>query len=251
MDQPVTDQQDAHLAQGGSRPHTVLTMLIHLLHPLMCIVNYQTWAKSTPLISENVRKAYLGLTIISFCGYMLVSSGFYMWAYKLPEPDELAIRRRVYGVVTNLVLSDFPIFLVEVQLMWSKGWLDSIQGATFLCTLLSLLYSLFRIAAFLLVKKQVGGGGLPPIHAQSRGWDGVGGGMGAFGSMRSANDGGGPGGRQQDRGYGRHGSAGGGGGGGGGGDGSNVYQRGGSSASGFPGGGGGSGGVQPRGMGYQ
>ena len=168
---------------GSSRFVTLLTMVIHFVHPLLCIANYLDWVRhqsGADALGENLVTAYLAMSIISALFYLLVSSVFYMWAWRYPEPEEIAKRRRIYGVVTNLIFSDFPIFLVEVQIVWDVGFATGLQGVCFIFTCISMLYSGLRVWTFLMVKvikiQQPVGGNLPPM-AGSRGFDGPTGGM--------------------------------------------------------------------------
>jgi len=100
-----------------------------------------------------------------------------------PQADSLAFRtallrserRRIYGVIVNLIFSDFPIFLVEVNIVWAVGFATGLQATSFLFTCLSLCYSGFRVWTFVMVKvikvQAPAPSNLPPI-AGSRGFDG-------------------------------------------------------------------------------
>ena len=105
-----------------------------------------------------------------------MSSVFYMWAFRYPEPEEIAKRRRIYGVITNLIFSDFPIFLVEVQIVWDVGFVNGLQGTSFVFTCISLLYSGLRVWTFVMVKVikvQAPVVGAQPHVVGSRAFDGV------------------------------------------------------------------------------
>lgn len=140
---------------GSSRFITLLTLVIHFIHPLLCIANYLDWVRyqsGAGALGDRIVIAYLAMSIVSALFYLLVSSVFYMWAWRYPEPEEIAKRRRIYGVVTNLIFSDFPIFLVEVQIVWSVGFATGLQGTCFVFTCLSMLYSALRVWTFAMVK---------------------------------------------------------------------------------------------------
>lgn len=163
---------------GSSRFVTLITLIIHFVHPLLCIANYLDWVrhqKGDDALGERLVQAYLAMSIISALFYLLVSSVFYMWAWRYPEPEEIAKRRRIYGVITNLVFSDFPIFLVEVQIVWDVQFKTGLQGTCFIFTCLSMLYSGLRVWTFIMVKvikvQQPIAGAQPPI-AGARGFDG-------------------------------------------------------------------------------
>jgi hypothetical protein len=140
---------------GSSRFVTLLTMVIHFVHPLLCIANYLDWVRyqtGGDSLGERVVQVYLAMTIIAVLAYLLIASVFYMWAWRYPEPEEVAKRRRIYGVVVNLIFSDLPIFFVEVDIVWSVGFQTGLQGTSFIFTILSLLYSGLRVWTFFMVK---------------------------------------------------------------------------------------------------
>ena len=140
---------------GSSRFITLITIVIHFLHPLLCIANYLDWVRhqdSADRLGSNLVRAYLAMSILSAIFFLLVSSVFYMWAWRYPEPEEIAKRRRIYGIIGNLLISDFPIFMVEVQIVWSVQFAAAIQGLAFIFTCISFLYSGFRVWTFIVVK---------------------------------------------------------------------------------------------------
>jgi hypothetical protein len=140
---------------GSSRFVTLLTMVIHFVHPLLCIANYLDWVRyqtGGDSLGDRVVSVYLGMTIIATLFYLLVASVFYMWAWRYPEPEEVAKRRRIYGVVVNLIFCDLPIFFVEVDIVWTVGFVTGLQGTCFIFTILSLVYSGLRVWTFFMVK---------------------------------------------------------------------------------------------------
>lgn len=140
---------------GSSRFVTLLTMVIHFVHPLLCIANYLDWVRyqtGSDSLGERVVTVYLAMTIIGTLFYLLVASVFYMWAWRYPEPEEIAKRRRIYGVIVNLIFSDLPIFFVEVDIVWTVGFATGLQGTSFIFTILSVLYSGLRVWTFFMVK---------------------------------------------------------------------------------------------------
>jgi hypothetical protein len=185
---------------GSSRFVTLITMVIHFIHPLLCIANYLDWVRhqdGKDALGERLVNVYLAMSIIAALFYLLVSSVFYMWAWRYPEPEEIAKRRRIYGIITNLIFSDFPIFLVEVNIVWSVGFRTGLQGTCFVFTCLSLFYSGLRVWTFVMVKVikvQAPPIAAPPHVLQARGFGGgVPGGMmsegyvapGSYGYARS------------------------------------------------------------------
>ncbi len=140
---------------GSSRMITLLTLVIHFIHPLLCIANYLDWVRhqsGDDSLGERIVIAYLAMSIIAALFYLLVSSVFYMWAWRYPEPEEIAKRRRIYGVFTNLFFSDLPIFLVEVSIVWIVGAATPLQITSFVFTCISMLYSGLRVWTFIMVK---------------------------------------------------------------------------------------------------
>eukprot|EP01059_Diplonema_ambulator_P002953 TRINITY_DN12593_c0_g1_i1.p1 TRINITY_DN12593_c0_g1~~TRINITY_DN12593_c0_g1_i1.p1 ORF type:complete len:243 (+),score=18.22 TRINITY_DN12593_c0_g1_i1:556-1284(+) len=160
---------------------TMLTIIIHFVHPLLCVANYLDWVRYEDQLSSRMRHTYLAATIIATIMYLMVASVFYMWAYRWPLPEEYAQRRRIYGVMVNLLFSDIPIFAIEVNIIWQVGIVSGIQGATFFFTCLSFGYSAIRSWIYLMIavikatkpQHHLGGPGMgtipmgypPPTHS--------------------------------------------------------------------------------------
>ncbi|EKF31579.1 hypothetical protein MOQ_004578 [Trypanosoma cruzi marinkellei] len=138
---------------GTSRFITCLTFFIHFIHPLFCIANYCGWVcYQVPVLGESLVQAYLGMTIVATIFYLFVASVFYMWAWRFPEPEEVSRRRRIYGIVVNLLLSDVPMFAIEVKICWDVQFASGIQGTSFLITCISFSYSAVRVWTFFMIK---------------------------------------------------------------------------------------------------
>lgn len=172
----MTDSDPIEKIGGSSRFVTLITLIIHFVHPLLCIANYLDWVRHQESeLGDKLVVAYLAMSIIAILFFLLVSSVFYMWAFRYPEPEEIAKRRRIYGIITNLIFSDFPIFLVEVQVVWNVGFATGLQGTAFIFTCISLLYSGLRVWTFVMVKVikvQAPVVGQYPAYAGARSFDG-------------------------------------------------------------------------------
>eukprot|EP01063_Lacrimia_lanifica_P033191 TRINITY_DN5845_c0_g1_i1.p1 TRINITY_DN5845_c0_g1~~TRINITY_DN5845_c0_g1_i1.p1 ORF type:complete len:246 (+),score=37.85 TRINITY_DN5845_c0_g1_i1:261-998(+) len=94
---------------------------------------------------------YLAGTIIACVMYLLVASVFYMWAYRWPLPEEYAQKRRIYGIIVNLIFSDVPMFAIEVDIVWQVGVASAIQGVCFVFTCVSFGYSAIRTWIYVMV----------------------------------------------------------------------------------------------------
>eukprot|EP01062_Namystynia_karyoxenos_P042227 TRINITY_DN30817_c0_g1_i2.p1 TRINITY_DN30817_c0_g1~~TRINITY_DN30817_c0_g1_i2.p1 ORF type:complete len:307 (+),score=21.34 TRINITY_DN30817_c0_g1_i2:87-1007(+) len=132
---------------------TLLTLLVHLLHPLVCMWNYLDWVRhqKSGSIGPMLVDMYLALSVIALLAYLFIVSVFYMWALRWPTPLRVARHRRTFGICINLVLCDVPIFVLEVRILWLTGvFASTIQGVTFLTTCLSFGYSAFRSWFFLM-----------------------------------------------------------------------------------------------------
>eukprot|EP01062_Namystynia_karyoxenos_P031707 TRINITY_DN23489_c0_g1_i1.p3 TRINITY_DN23489_c0_g1~~TRINITY_DN23489_c0_g1_i1.p3 ORF type:complete len:246 (+),score=50.16 TRINITY_DN23489_c0_g1_i1:96-833(+) len=129
------------------RINTAATALVELLHVLFCIINYIGWVRHERGESLSSRTAglYLAFTLIATVSYLLVTSVLHTWAFRWPLPDaerkhrmpDHARRRRMYGVITNLVLSDAPLFGINVHLAWSTGVVSSLQAVTLVFSIVS------------------------------------------------------------------------------------------------------------------
>jgi len=133
----------------------LLTLVIHFLHPLLCIINYLAWVqdqKADDRLGENRVDAYLALTILATLTFFLLSSVFYILAHRWPNPPLRATRRTSWGVFFNLMLSDLPIFILEVDMCWEVGWASGIQAFCMLVTIFSFVTSAVRSWLFFVGK---------------------------------------------------------------------------------------------------
>lgn len=142
------------LLGGWGRVVTVFCFVLHFLHPLFCVANYCNFIHDLrDQIDPATVTAYLVLTIIACIAYLFIVSAFYMWAWRFPEPEEVAKRRRIYGVCVNVFLSDIPMLVVEVRTVWLLRRISNgLQGFTLVLTCISAGYSILRVWTFLMVK---------------------------------------------------------------------------------------------------
>ncbi|KAG5492036.1 hypothetical protein GH5_00939 [Leishmania sp. Ghana 2012 LV757] len=138
---------------GSSRCVTLFTFALHFLHSLFSVVNFLSWVRTPESqLMQSVRNAYLVLTILCCLFYFLGASVFYMWAWRFPEPEEMAKRRCVYGIGINLFLCDIPIFVVETHIVWRRRFPAAIMGFTYVLTCISFTYSLLRVWFFFMTR---------------------------------------------------------------------------------------------------
>eukprot|EP01012_Entosiphon_sulcatum_P056817 TRINITY_DN80519_c0_g1_i1.p1 TRINITY_DN80519_c0_g1~~TRINITY_DN80519_c0_g1_i1.p1 ORF type:complete len:240 (-),score=25.35 TRINITY_DN80519_c0_g1_i1:102-821(-) len=136
-----------------NRSVTLLTLFIHWVHTVLlcvCYVNYIQNQYDT--LGSTICGAYLAFFIISNITFYGVVSVYYMWAYRFPEPEEVSKRRRITGVIINLLICDLPIFLIEVQIVWNVQFEAPIQGLSFVWTCLSFFYSSVRFWTYMMVR---------------------------------------------------------------------------------------------------
>lgn len=147
---------DFHIIErlgGPCRCVTLFTLALHFLHSLFSVVNYLAWVRQDrATLPMSVKHAYLSLTVVCCVFYFLGASVFYMWAWRFPEPEEIAKRRRVYGVVIHAIFCDVPIFVVETIIVWRLRFSAAIQGFTYVLACISLCYSLLRVWFFFMVR---------------------------------------------------------------------------------------------------
>ena len=134
------------------------------------------------------------MTIIATVMYLLVASVFYMWAYRWPLPEEYSKKRRIYGVIINLLFSDIPLFAIEIDILWKVNAESGIQVACFVFTCISFGYSGLRAWTYVMEsvikasKPRVALGGVP--HTGMPLPQGYGGGVQATGyNPNAAHDG--------------------------------------------------------------
>lgn len=138
---------------GHSRFATLLTFAIHFFHALFAVVNYLSWVREqTGTLTTGTILAYLSLSVVCCVFYFFGVSVFYMWAWRFPEPEEVAKRRRIYGVMLNFLFCDLPLFIVETKIVWLLKFPSAIMGFTYCVTCISLLYSSIRVWLFVMVK---------------------------------------------------------------------------------------------------
>lgn len=147
---------DFHIVErlgGPSRCITLFTFAIHFLHALFSVVNYLAWVRQEHTkLAMSIQHAYLAMAIVCCFFYFFGASVLYMWAWRFPEPEEIAKRRRVYGVVVNAIFCDVPMFIVETIILWEMRFAAAIQGFTYCLTCISLCYSLLRVWFFFMVR---------------------------------------------------------------------------------------------------
>ncbi|CBZ30717.1 conserved hypothetical protein [Leishmania mexicana MHOM/GT/2001/U1103] len=138
---------------GTSRCVTLLTFAIHFLHSLFTVVNFLSWVHTPESrLTRSTQVAYLVLTIVCCLSLFFGASVFYMWAWRFPEPEEVAKRRRVYGIGIHLFFCDLPIFVIETRIVWQMHFPAAIMGFNYVLTCVSLAYSTLRVWFFLMVR---------------------------------------------------------------------------------------------------
>eukprot|EP01062_Namystynia_karyoxenos_P049191 TRINITY_DN375_c4_g3_i1.p1 TRINITY_DN375_c4_g3~~TRINITY_DN375_c4_g3_i1.p1 ORF type:complete len:692 (+),score=208.51 TRINITY_DN375_c4_g3_i1:129-2204(+) len=130
-------------SEGMDRLLTVVTMVIHSLHPALAVANYIAWVRHQhdEKLGKSKADLYLAFTIITATVFGLVCAIFYTLAFRFPAPKARARRRREYGVLINLLFCDSPIFGLEVHFLWEVGVDAVIQLICFIVTCLSFAYS--------------------------------------------------------------------------------------------------------------
>lgn len=138
---------------GPNRFSTLVIAFVHFTHLVFCIANFCYWVRNQQMsIGQSLVTAYLAVTVVGCVFYLVVASVFYMWAWRFPEPEEVAKRRRIYGVWVNLLFCDLPIFVVETKIVWQVKFANGLQGFTFCLTCISICYSIVRVWTFFMVK---------------------------------------------------------------------------------------------------
>eukprot|EP01064_Diplonema_japonicum_P000245 TRINITY_DN10184_c1_g1_i1.p1 TRINITY_DN10184_c1_g1~~TRINITY_DN10184_c1_g1_i1.p1 ORF type:complete len:282 (+),score=27.75 TRINITY_DN10184_c1_g1_i1:83-928(+) len=158
------------LFDSNSQVITLLTLVVQFLHCLLCLSNYLDWVRhQEDKIGLRIVRLYLALTIIAIISFLLISSVFYMWAWRYASSEEAAKRRRIWGIAINLLFADFPLFCTEVDIVWNAGFSTGLQALSFTFTCISFVYSSFRVWVFTMVRvikrsqppRALGTGGYP------------------------------------------------------------------------------------------
>eukprot|EP01059_Diplonema_ambulator_P000316 TRINITY_DN10260_c0_g1_i1.p1 TRINITY_DN10260_c0_g1~~TRINITY_DN10260_c0_g1_i1.p1 ORF type:complete len:278 (+),score=35.44 TRINITY_DN10260_c0_g1_i1:71-904(+) len=141
------------LFDSNAQVITLLTLVVQFLHCLLCLSNYLDWVRhQEAVIGLRIVRLYLALTIIAIISYLLISSVFYMWAWRYASSEDAAKRRRIWGIAINLLFSDFPLFCTEVDIVWKVGFVTGLQALSFIFTCISFIYSAFRVWVFAMVR---------------------------------------------------------------------------------------------------
>ena len=135
---------------------TVATTILHAAIPLLCLVTYIQWVQKQYDIKDSITahmiRSYLALTIISSFTFFFLSSIFYMWAYRYPEPEEISKRRRLYGIIINFFLSDLPLFILHIVILTNIDTTPLLFVVTSGFVIISFGYSVLRVWSFFVVK---------------------------------------------------------------------------------------------------
>eukprot|EP01062_Namystynia_karyoxenos_P058502 TRINITY_DN50029_c0_g1_i1.p1 TRINITY_DN50029_c0_g1~~TRINITY_DN50029_c0_g1_i1.p1 ORF type:complete len:344 (+),score=80.71 TRINITY_DN50029_c0_g1_i1:73-1032(+) len=126
---------------------SAFALTLHLLHPLMCTLNYIAWVSvAEDDLGAGVVAWYRVLLCIAVLSFVFVSSPFYMWSFRFHAVSKMATRRRVFGLLFNLFLSDAPLFGLEVHIVWQVTWtVNALFCVTFIVTVLSFAFSGLRV----------------------------------------------------------------------------------------------------------
>eukprot|EP00756_Hemistasia_phaeocysticola_P056432 Hpha_TRINITY_DN32590_c0_g1::TRINITY_DN32590_c0_g1_i1::g.24386::m.24386 len=135
-----------------SRFNTAATAGLQSLHVLMCIANYignVRYQAEDGIITAHAGNLYLAFTLLGFLSFLILTSVLYLWAYRLPFAH--SSRRRQYGVISNLLLSDAPLFGIDLHLAWTAGTSSSLQAASLTISALSVAVSGIRTWVYMMM----------------------------------------------------------------------------------------------------
>ncbi|KAG5466744.1 hypothetical protein LSCM1_00920 [Leishmania martiniquensis] len=138
---------------GSARCITLFTFSIHFLHSLFSVVNLLSWVRTPESkLTQSIATAYLAMTIVCCLFYFLGASVFYMWAWRFPEPEEVAKRRCLYGIAIHLLFCDLPLFVIETHIVWRRRFPAVTMGISYVITCISFTYSVLRVWFFIVTR---------------------------------------------------------------------------------------------------
>eukprot|EP00757_Euglenozoa_sp_SAG-D1_P009686 gene9686-3070_t len=80
MAQGSTNWSPVGWMKDTNRTITVAVMIMHFLHPLLCIANYLDWVRhqtDSSSLGKKMVSVYLAMSIIAALFYLLIASVFY------------------------------------------------------------------------------------------------------------------------------------------------------------------------------
>ena len=133
------------------KDHPIFLMYWYGACSIFSIINYVSWVRfEEDLVGGDVTRAYLAFVLITVMVYLCASGFCFFWAarYCDQETKEGIKQRnkRVHqGMLFIYFLSDVPFFILDLYIVYWYGWVDVIQGISFVLKLMSWMVGTFFV----------------------------------------------------------------------------------------------------------
>eukprot|EP00659_Diplonema_papillatum_P009715 gene9715-15085_t len=133
------------------KDHPVYLMYWYGACSIFSIANYVSWVRfNEPLVGSTVEGAYLSFVVLTILVYVFVGGLSFFWAqFYCDRESKEGIKSRNRRVHTGMFfiyfLSDSPLFIIDLYIVYHYGWVDEVQGITFILKLVSWLVGTFFV----------------------------------------------------------------------------------------------------------
>eukprot|EP01064_Diplonema_japonicum_P008178 TRINITY_DN1567_c0_g1_i3.p1 TRINITY_DN1567_c0_g1~~TRINITY_DN1567_c0_g1_i3.p1 ORF type:complete len:170 (+),score=30.87 TRINITY_DN1567_c0_g1_i3:41-511(+) len=140
-----------HKGTTWLKEHPFALMYWYGVCSIFTIVNYVSWVRfNETLVGASVKQAYFAFVFLTVLVYIFVAGFCFFWAalYCDRESKE-GIKQRNKRVHTGMFFiyffSDTPLFIIDLYIVYQSGWVDEVQGITFVLKLISWLIGTFFV----------------------------------------------------------------------------------------------------------
>eukprot|EP00759_Apiculatamorpha_spiralis_P050460 PhF_6_TR4770/c0_g1_i1/m.6581 len=103
------------------------------------LTNYVYWVRFQSNLESRIQQGYLAFVIISQITYWVLAGPFFFYANKYPYGTKDRNNKICVGLISYFVLADAPLWLLDVRIVYSYGWINVIQGICFVLRTVSFM----------------------------------------------------------------------------------------------------------------
>eukprot|EP01060_Flectonema_neradi_P020958 TRINITY_DN2845_c4_g1_i2.p1 TRINITY_DN2845_c4_g1~~TRINITY_DN2845_c4_g1_i2.p1 ORF type:complete len:182 (+),score=20.08 TRINITY_DN2845_c4_g1_i2:45-590(+) len=133
------------------KDHPIYLMYWYGASTIFTIVNYARWVRfNADLFGDDVERAYVAFAVLTTLVFIFVSGLCFFWAqYYCDKDTKEGIKARNFRVNVGMFFiyffSDTPLFIIDLVIVYNVGWVDEIQGITFILKLTSWMIGTFFV----------------------------------------------------------------------------------------------------------
>ena len=133
------------------KDHPIYLMYWYGASTIFTIVNYARWVRfNDDLFGADVERAYVAFAVLTTFVFIFVSGLCFFWAqYYCDKDTKEGIKARNFRVNVGMFFiyffSDTPLFIIDLVIVYNVGWVDEIQGITFILKLTSWMIGTFFV----------------------------------------------------------------------------------------------------------